>query len=221
MTQSLIKKTINNDSSLFILAQSGDQKARDQLFVQNMRMCNVVASKYVGSDEFEDLLSVAYIGLMKAIDNFDVTKEFQFSSFAYRCIGNEILMHIRKLKPQKLKEIRSLDEPLITSKSDESNELTLQDTIADKEDFDGIVLRRDQQLHVAQILRRFKQSVPPRQYEMLLDYYGLEGRSQLNQTELAEKFNISRSYISRILDSSRKTLSKYLSEMGLNAQNLL
>ena len=114
------------EKTLFLKMKAGDEKAREKLISHNLRLVAHIVKRYTNSLEADDLLSVGTIGLVKAIDSFDYDKKVQLSTYAARCINNEILMLIRSNK--KHKNVVSLNS--LTSSNDEDKELELQDVIA-------------------------------------------------------------------------------------------
>ena len=139
----------------------------------------------------EDLISIGTIGLIKAIGTYRRDKNIKLATYASRCIENEILMHIRKIAGQKA-EI-SLDEPI--NMDYDGNELLLSDVLGTDEDTVSAPLEDDVDLH---LLRQALSELPPREREIVLMRYGLEGRRELTQREVAQKLGISQSYISRL-----------------------
>ena len=139
----------------------------------------------------EDLISIGTIGLIKAIGTYRRDKNIKLATYASRCIENEILMHIRKIAGQKA-EI-SLDEPI--NMDYDGNELLLSDVLGTDEDTVSAPLEDDVDLH---LLRQALSELPPREREIVLMRYGLEGRRELTQKEVAQKLGISQSYISRL-----------------------
>ena len=110
--------------------KNGDKKAREKLVSHNLRLVAHIVKKYTNSLEADDLLSVGTIGLIKAVDSFDYSKNVQFSTYAARCINNEILMLIRSNK--KHKNVVSLSS--LTSNNEDDKDLELQDFLASDDD---------------------------------------------------------------------------------------
>ena len=139
----------------------------------------------------EDLISIGTIGLIKAISTYKLDKKIKLATYASRCIENEILMHLRKTAC--LKAEVSLDEPI--NMDYDGNELLLSDILGTEEDIIFRPLEEDVDL---QVLRQALMELPPREKEIVLMRFGLEGRKELTQKEVAEKMGISQSYISRL-----------------------
>ena len=174
----------------------GDQEARQQLIEHNLRLVAHIVKKYyaVHSDP-DDLISIGTIGLIKAIDTFHADKGARLSSYASRCIENEILMVFRAGK--KSAQDVSLNETIETDRS--GNPLTLMDTLSDDSD---IIDLMDSRLKTQQLYQYIHKVLSPR------ERYGLGGDAPLPQREVAEKLGISRSYVSRIEKKALQNLQK-------------
>ena len=153
----------------------------------------------------DDLVSIGTVGLIKAVDSFDPTKGIRLSSYASRCIENEILMFFRSAK--KTAQDVSLNDPIDTDK--DGNTLTLLDTIATD---DHILEDIDLRMKVRQLYDAVKTRLSPREREIILLRYGLTGRRPLVQREVAKKLNISRSYVSRLEKKALQKLRKAFDE---------
>ena len=170
----------------------GDEAARQLLIEHNLRLVVFIARRFENTGvNLEDLISIGTIGLIKAIGTYRRDKNIKLATYASRCIENEILMHIRKIAGQKA-EI-SLDEPI--NMDYDGNELLLSDVLGTDEDTVSAPLEDDVDLH---LLRQALSELPPREREIVLMRYGLEGRRELTQKEVAQKLGISQSYISRL-----------------------
>lgn len=139
----------------------------------------------------EDLISIGTIGLIKAISTYRLDKKIKLATYASRCIENEILMYIRKTANQKTEV--SLDEPI--NMDCDGNELLLSDILGTDEDMIMRPLEDDVDICV---LRQALRDLPDREREIVLMRFGLEGRRELTQKEVAQKMGISQSYISRL-----------------------
>ena len=139
----------------------------------------------------EDLISIGTIGLIKAIGTYRRDKNIKLATYASRCIENEILMHIRKISCQKA-EI-SLDEPI--NMDYDGNELLLSDVLGTDEN--TVTGRLEDEVDLM-LLRQALAALPPREKEIMVMRYGLEGRQELTQKEVAGVLGISQSYISRL-----------------------
>ena len=142
-------------------------------------------------DDREDLISIGTIGLIKAIGTYRRDKNIKLATYASRCIENEILMHIRKISGQKA-EI-SLDEPI--NMDYDGNELLLSDVLGTDEN--TVTGRLEDEVDLI-LLRQALAALPPREKEIMVMRYGLEGRRELTQKEVAGVLGISQSYISRL-----------------------
>ena len=170
----------------------GDERAKQTLVEHNLRLVVYIARRFENTGiNIEDLISIGTIGLMKAIGTYRLEKKIKLATYASRCIENEILMYIRKTANQKT-EI-SLDEPI--NMDCEGNELLLSDILGTDEDTISRPLEEDVD---KKVLRQALETLPPREQEIVFLRYGLEGRKELTQKEVAEKMGISQSYISRL-----------------------
>ncbi len=169
----------------------GSPAARQTLIEHNLRLvAHIVKKYYVNGSDQEDLISIGSIGLIKAIDSFDPHKGIRLSSYASKCIENEILMFFRTGK--KSAQDVSINEPIDTDK--DGNALTLMDTMAvDDTVIDDIDVRMK-----SRKLYDFLPDLEPRERSVICMRYGLGGRKPLPQREVAVKLGISRSYVSRI-----------------------
>ena len=137
------------------------------------------------------MISIGTIGLIKAISTYRRDKNIKLATYASRCIENEILMHIRKISVQKT-EI-SLDEPI--NMDYDGNELLLSDVLGTDEN--TVTGRLEDEVDLM-VLRQALRELPPREREIMVMRYGLEGRRELTQKEVAQNMGISQSYISRL-----------------------
>lgn len=185
---------------------AGDRHARQKLIEHNLRLVAHIAKKYYADEnDRDDLVSIGTVGLIKAVDSFDPTKGIRLSSYASRCIENEILMFFRSAK--KTSQDVSLNDPIDTDK--DGNTLTLLDTIATD---DHILEDIDLRMKVRQLYDAVKTRLSPREREIILLRYGLTGRRPLVQREVAKKLNISRSYVSRLEKKALQKLRKAFDE---------
>ena len=172
--------------------KAGDSAAREVLIEHNLRLVVYIAKKFENTGlEQEDLISVGSIGLIKAVNTFDVDKNIKLATYASRCIENEILMYLRRSQKQK-KEV-SLDKPL--SYDSEGNELLLGDVIGvDAEE----VFKNIETSVEHDILGVAVKKLNQREREIVTLRFGLSGTQEKTQKEVADILNISQSYISRI-----------------------
>lgn len=185
---------------------AGDHHARQKLIEHNLRLVAHIAKKYYADEnDRDDLVSIGTVGLIKAVDSFDPTKGIRLSSYASRCIENEILMFFRSAK--KTAQDVSLNDPIDIDK--DGNTLTLLDTIATD---DHILEDIDLRMKVRQLYDAVKTRLSPREREIILLRYGLTGQRPLVQREVAKKLNISRSYVSRLEKKALQKLRKAFDE---------
>ena len=183
----------------------GDNSARKRLIEHNLRLVAHVAKKYFGSGaDQDDLVSIGTVGLIKAISSFKPDKGIRLATYAARCIDNEILMYFRGLK--KTAQDVSINDPIETDK--DGNTLTLTDVIADNSD---IVEDLDLKVKLEQLKEFLKDTLTPRELTIIRLRYGLGGRPELPQREVAKKLKISRSYVSRI---EKRALQKLRARFG-------
>ena len=172
--------------------EAGDESAKQRLIERNLRLVVFIARRFENTGvNLEDLISIGTIGLIKAISTYRLDKNIKLATYASRCIENEILMHVRKISGQKA-EI-SLDEPI--NMDYDGNELLLSDILGTDEDMILKPLEDDVDL---QLLRQAVRELPQREREIVTMRFGLEGRQELTQKEVAQMMGISQSYISRL-----------------------
>lgn len=172
--------------------ESGDETAKQRLVEHNLRLVVYIARRFENTGiNLEDLISIGTIGLIKAISTYRLDKKIKLATYASRCIENEILMYIRKTSNQKTEV--SLDEPI--NMDCDGNELLLSDILGTDEDMIMRPLEDDADLCV---LRQALGELPEREREIVFMRFGLEGRKELTQKEVAQKMGISQSYISRL-----------------------
>ena len=171
--------------------RQGDLAAKNMLIEHNLRLVAHIVKKYYAIGEQEDLISIGTIGLIKAASTFDYEKSKKFSTYASKCIENEVLMHFRSRR--KSASDVSLSEPVDTDR--EGNSLTLMDIMSEEIDMVGQI---DLQLKSAQLRQYIESFLDDREREIIALRYGLGGRRPLTQREVAKRLGISRSYVSRI-----------------------
>lgn len=170
----------------------GEETAKQALVEHNLRLVVYIARRFDGDrTNLEDLISIGTIGLMKAIGTYQADRNIKLATYASRCIENEILMHLRKIANQKAEV--SLDEPI--NLDGEGNELLLSDILGTAEDDIQRPLEADAEVMV---LRQALTELPQREQEIVSMRFGLDGRKELTQKEVAQKMGISQSYISRL-----------------------
>lgn len=174
------------------LAEQGDEEAKQLLIERNLRLVVFIARRFENTGiNLEDLISIGTIGLIKAVGTYRTDKNIKLATYASRCIENEILMFIRKTVNQKTEV--SLDEPI--NMDYDGNELLLSDILGTEEDMILRPLEDDVDLY---LLRQAVKELPQREREIVLMRFGLEGRKELTQKEVAQVMGISQSYISRL-----------------------
>jgi len=172
--------------------EAGDEQAKELLIERNLRLVVFIARRFENTGiNLEDLISIGTIGLIKAISTYRRDKNIKLATYASRCIENEILMYIRKISNQKTEV--SLDEPI--NMDYDGNELLLSDILGTDED---MILRPMEDDVDLCLLRQAVRELPPREREIVLMRFGLEGHRELTQKEVAQELGISQSYISRL-----------------------
>ena len=192
---------------ILVKMETEEEWAKQQLIEHNLRLVVYIAKKFETPDtDMEDLISIGSVGLIKAINSFKPDKNIKVATYASRCIENEILMYLRKISKYK-KEV-SLDEPL--NIDSEGNELNLTDLVpceinCPQADMDNRVEK--------QLLWKILNKLNPREKEIMVLRYGLDGREEKTQKDVATDLGISQSYISRL---EKKILGRIKKEMLKN-----
>ena len=192
------------DAALAELRQGGEvhARARDTLIRHNLRLVAHIAKKYFSAAASqEDMVSIGTIGLIKAVDTFDARRAGKFSSYASRCIENELRMELRRRRREGT--FVSLQEPL--ESGDGGAPLTLADTLQDDADMVRDCEKRSEWAR----LRGYLHTLPSREQRVLELRYGLTGEAPLTQQQTARRLEISRSYVSRLEKRALNTLRKY------------
>ena len=175
-----------------------DEHAKEVLIERNMRLVAHIAKKYNNSSEDQDdLISIGTIGLIKAIETYNIEKGTRLATYASKCIENEILMNIRTNKKNKVQV--SLQDPIGMDK--EGNEISLIDYILDQVEL---------KVQISKLYEQLDKILTKREKEIILLRYGLTTCGYKTQREIAEKLEISRSYVSRIEKRALKKLQKEL-----------
>ncbi len=201
-------KPLSPDEEIMYIKESknGNRMAKNKLIEHNLRLVAHIAKKYTlkGYDS-DDIISIGTIGLIKAIDSFKAEKGVSLSTYAARCIENEILMTVR-LGKKSLGEVL-LQDPI--GKDRDGREITLIDKLSgDTESvFDEVNLN----LTIARLYREMKLALTMRERKVLEFRYGLKGSDILTQKEISKILGISRSYVSRI---EKKAIKKLFGKMG-------
>ena len=188
----------------------GDKSARNKLIEHNLRLVAHIVKKYDTKNEnTDDLISIGTIGLIKGIDSFSKSKNTRLTTYAARCIENEILMYFRNNKKRN-KDI-SINESVGFDK--EGNEITILDILkTPAPDFAGDMEKENN----IKSLKKYFNILNDREKEILIDRYGLFDNDEITQKEIAKKLKISRSYVSRI---EKRALTKILREFIKNKES--
>ena len=183
---------------------NGDNRAREVLIVHNLRLVVYIAKKFESpSAGTEDLISIGTIGLIKAVNTFSPEKNIKLATYASRCIENEILMYLRKAS--QLKNEISIDEPLNTDY--DGNELLLCDILGS--DANEININLENEVEKTLVLEAVSQ-LKDRECSIMELRFGLNGKKEHTQKEVADKLGISQSYISRL---EKKIIKQLKSEL--------
>lgn len=186
----------------------GDEDARLKLIEHNLRLVVYIAKKFDNTGvDMDDLVSIGTIGLIKAVGSYNPDKNIKLATFASRCIENEILMHLRKTS--KTRSEISLDEPLNVDW--EGNTLLLSDILGTDAD---CVYNDVESSDECRILRNTFEKLPPRERQILSLRFGLYGKDEMTQKEIADMMGISQSYISRLEKKIVENLKKDMQKLG-------
>ncbi len=196
----------------FILARDGDKRAREILIEHNLRLvAHIVKKYYSASKNQDDLVSIGTVGLIKAIDSFDIDKGAKFTTYASKCLQNEILMYFRSQKKTSCEV--SLNEAIDTDK--DGNPLTYSDVIYCD---DTIAEDIDLKLNSIKVISIIRSVLTPREREIIVLRYGLHNEKPITQREIANKLGISRSYVSRI---EKSAIEKIRAEFDKTGQSFI
>ena len=195
-------KPLNSEEEAAYLKsyQAGDVEAKNILVERNLRLVAHIVKKYAGSGrDMDELIAIGIVGLVKAVNTFKPDKGSRLGTYAARCIDNELLMMLRT--ERKLSREISLYEPIGTDK--EGNEIAFIDVVEDtsKDVVENMVLNE----RIRKMYVLIEQVLSPREKEIIYLRYGLYGKKEQTQREIAEQMGISRSYVSRI---EKKALEK-------------
>ena len=185
------------------------ENARNILIERNLRLVAYIAKKYESMQELnEDIISIGIIGLIKAIDTFSKDKSVRLATYAARCIENEILMTIRLNK--KAPYTVSLTDTIGSDK--DGGEITIQDVYSSEDEDVRTYLNKRYQIEK---LAKYLEILDDRELQIITLRYGLNDVKELTQQQIADNYNISRSYVSRI---EKRALIKLLQEFKKNSQ---
>ena len=188
----------------FIRFQNGDLKSREIIINHNIKLVLYrVTGKFSSYPyDMDELVSIGLMGLIKAVDTFDINREVKFSTYALRCIDNEILLFIRKNKTHK--EHVSLTSPISTNK--DGNEMFLKDILMDSDE-DFVFSIEEKELYDE--VRRVIENLPEREKQIIMLFFGFNCEP-LNQNEISSQMKISQPYVSKIITATLKTIKLQL-----------
>ena len=195
------------ESEVLTLYKQGDINAKNLLIERNLRLVVYISKKFDNTGvDVEDLVSIGTIGLIKAVNSFDVDKKIKLATYASRCIENEILMYLRKVVRRK-NEV-SLDEPL--NVDSDGNELLLSDVLGTETD----MVYNDVEENVEkELLKNAIKKLSAREQQIVSLRFGLNGHEEITQKEVADLLGISQSYISRLEKKIVNRLKKEIAKM--------
>lgn len=190
------------EAELLEKSRNGDTEARNKLIEHNLRLVAHIVKKYYSAfADQDDLISIGTIGLIKSVETFKADKGIRLATYSARCIENEILMFLRSQK--KSSQDVFISDQIDTDK--EGNTLTFIDVIADKSD---IVEEIDTKIKLFKLKNILTKVLDKRELQIIEMRYGINGKKELTQNEIAKKLGISRSYVSRIEKSALEKLRK-------------
>lgn len=205
----LVKKDrdIENRKLIQLYRETENEDYKEEFFTANKRMSAFVADKFKNTGlEFEDLEAIAYMGMVKAFNSYDPTKDIKFMTYGSRCMENEILMFLRKNKRHM--GIGSLDFTI--NEDDTGNELTMMDIIEDNSSKE--IPRYIEQEAIKKLVKELKHGLNDRNLFILEN---MLSEDRMTQPEVAERFNLSQSYISRLETRLQNKARKIAHEIGL------
>ena len=208
------EKPVSEEEEKYYLAcwKKGDLEARNKLIEHNLRLVAHIAKKYQSPEhDPDDLISTGIIGLIKGVMTFDCTKNNRLATYAARCIENELLMLLRTKK--KLSREISMQERIGTDQ--DGRELRLMD-ILESEPVD-ILEEMEQEKNILRLRECLERVLDGRELQVICERYGLLGRKERTQREIAKELGISRSYVSRIEKRAVERLREvFVREEGAN-----
>ncbi len=187
--------------------QAGDINARNTLIERNLRLVAHVVKKYPAAGENDDLISIGTIGLIKAVNSYNEDRGVRLSTYAARCIENEILMSMRTGRKRQNEVL--LQEPV--GKDSEGKEVSLIDRLGTGEE--DVFEEVENKLNITELYSKMESVLGKREKKIIQMRYGLGGRNALTQKEIASLLGISRSYVSRI---EKKAIGKLCNAMNVN-----
>lgn len=188
-------KTEEEIKEYFKLLRNGNLEYREKIIMNYMDLVSYIVTKKLNLKNAEDYIEEGYIGLIKAVDSFDYKKGIRFTTYASRCIYNEIFMYIRKIK--KSKNTRSINE--IIHINEDGKNITIEDTLYDEEyDVLNDYFTKQISIENEEKINQIFSMLNDRELKIIKLYYGFDG-SPKNQSEIAVVLGISQSYISRLI----------------------
>ena len=189
----------------------GDKESRSKLIEHNLRLVAHIVKKYDSKNEdTDDLISIGTIGLIKGVDSYSKKKNTRLTTYAARCIENEILMHFRNNK-KRSKDI-SINDSIGFDK--EGNEITILDILKTHTPDFALDIHKEDNITD---LKKYFNVLTDREKEIIVQRYGLDNNDEITQKEIAKKLGISRSYVSRI---EKRALTKILREFLKNNKDV-
>lgn len=200
--------TAEEEAATVARYKAGDEEARMTLIERNLRLVVYIAKRFDNSNvDMDDLISIGTIGLIKAVSGYNPDKNIKLATFASRCIENEILMHLRKTN--RIRSEISLDEPLNVDW--EGNTLLLSDVLGTDPE---CVFNDVESSAEKEILRGVFDKLPDREQRILELRFGLYGKDEMTQKEIADMMGISQSYISRLEKKIVSGLKRDIAKLG-------
>ena len=188
---------------LFIQMKNGDLYAKEKIVLHNLKLVSVVLKRYYNCGvNLEELISVGNIGLMKAVNTFDISKNLEFSTYAAVCINNEILMYLRKDKWN----LNVVSIHSVSKTFKDGNHVTYEDVLESDKD---IVLEYEESV-IYQIVLKIINNLSWQEHICIMMYYGLCGYEKTEQKEIAKKISVCQSQVSKILKRAITMIRKEL-----------
>ncbi len=208
-----LPKSLSKDELQILIKQvkDGSKEARDELITHNIRLVLYEINtkfKNVNYDK-KDLVSIGNLGLVKAVDTYDLSKKFEFSTYAARCIDNEILMFLRKIKKDSRVNINSLNDIIFDDK--DGSEIKLEDQISDDRD----LVEECENAEIYKAIREIVKDLPGIDGEIIRLYFGFYNDKTYTQNEIANKFHLNQVRVSRIIAKNVKQIGEILDSKGL------
>ena len=199
------------EEEYIIKAKNGDKEARSKLIEHNLRLVAHIVKKFESNNnDIDDLIGIGTVGLIKGIDTYSLNKNVRLTTYAAKCAENEILMYFRGDK--KNSKNVSIYEGISFDK--EGNEITILDVLKTPDpDFAEEIQKNDN----IELLKKYMNILTKREKEIIESRYGLNGKNEVTQKEIAKKLGISRSYVSRI---EKRATTKILREFIKNNQHI-